>query len=159
MSAEIEQRKFTRKRNTCGICSKIQALPVGRKTRIGFDETMLRIIVCGGRDYDTFDAVYSQLESLPKDTVIVHGAASGADSLAGKAAHLLGLDVETYPAKWVTYGKAAGLIRNKQMLESGVDLVIAFSGGKGTAGMVALARAAGSSVIEVVGEQLGTGDR
>lgn len=47
------------------------------------------VIVCGGRDYDNFDAVHAQLESLPKDTVIVHGAASGADSLASKAAHLL----------------------------------------------------------------------
>ena len=112
---------------------------------------MTRVIVCGGRDYDNFDAVYSQLESLPKDTVVVHGAASGADFLAGAAACLIGLDVETYPAKWVTYGKAAGPIRNKQMLESGVDLVIAFSGGKGTASMVGLARAAGITVIEVEG--------
>jgi hypothetical protein len=51
-------------------------------------------------------------------------------------------------ANWRKYGPAAGPIRNQQMLDWGPDLVVAFAGGTGTAGMVALARAAGVPVIE-----------
>jgi hypothetical protein len=36
------------------------------------------------------------------------------------------LRIEKYPADWDKYGPAAGPIRNRQMLDTGVDLVIAF---------------------------------
>jgi hypothetical protein len=51
-------------------------------------------------------------------------------------------------AEWKKYGPAAGPIRNQRMLDWGPDLVVAFSGGKGTADMVRRARAAGVEVIE-----------
>lgn len=58
--------------------------------------------------------------------VVVHGAARGADSLSGEVAEELGCTVEVYPADWLKYGKAAGPIRNKQMLDTGPDVVLAF---------------------------------
>ena len=52
-----------------------------------------------------------------------------------------------YPANWKKHGRAAGPIRNKQMLEEAKpDLVIAFPGGAGTANMVKQAREAGVKV-------------
>jgi UDP-N-acetylmuramoylalanine-D-glutamate ligase len=54
-----------------------------------------------------------------------------------------------YPAKWDLHGKSAGPIRNQQMLDTGVDLVIAFPGGKGTAHMVSIAKKAGVKVVEI----------
>ena len=66
---------------------------------------MKRVIVCGGRDYDSFEAVYSQLAVLPQGAGIVHGAASGCDALVSKAAHLLGLDVDAYGANGVPMAK------------------------------------------------------
>jgi hypothetical protein len=55
---------------------------------------------------------------------------------------------EQYPADWEQYGKAAGMMRNRQMLEEGKpDLVVAFhddiAASKGTKNMVDIARAAG----------------
>ncbi len=103
----------------------------------------MRVIVCGGRDYADRDAIEAELRSLPPDAVIVHGGAQGADNLAGAVARSLGLRAEVHPAEWGRYGKAAGPRRNAEMLAAGADLVLAFPGGKGTADMVAKARAAG----------------
>ncbi len=49
-------------------------------------------------------------------------------------------------AKWETYGKAAGPIRNREMLLNLPALVVAFPGGKGTADMVRQAERAGIPV-------------
>ena len=61
---------------------------------------------------------------------IINGGARGADSFAAVAARELNLPVECYPADWATYGKHAGFIRNEQMLDTGVDRVIAFWNGQ-----------------------------
>lgn len=57
--------------------------------------------------------------------------------------------IEEYPAEWDKHGKAAGFIRNQDMLDSGVDVVVAFPGGRGTADMVRRARKAGVEVVEI----------
>src|SRR5688572_16446636 len=86
---------------------------------------------------------------LPAVTII-SGEADGADSIATDWAVINWTGYEGYPADWKTHGKAAGYIRNKQMLEEGKpDLVIAFPGGRGTAMMVDIAKKAGVEVIEI----------
>ena len=109
----------------------------------------MRVIVCGGRDYANRTVVGGVLGMLRDGVTIVHGAASGADSLAAVEAALLGFDVEAHPADWNAYGKAAGPIRNQRMLDAGADLVIAFPGGRGTADMVRRSREAGIVVLTV----------
>lgn len=109
----------------------------------------MRVIVCGGRSYTDYSRVVEVLAELPEDAIVVHGDARGADRLAGMAAAALGLRVEAHPAEWDRYGRAAGMIRNRAMLAAGAHLVVAFPGGKGTAGMVRLARKAGVPVEEV----------
>jgi hypothetical protein len=70
---------------------------------------------------------------LEPGDVIVHGGAPGADSLAGDiSGRVLGHDVEVHPAQWSKYGKAAGPIRNQEMLDSGIQFAIGFAGGRGT---------------------------
>lgn len=88
-------------------------------------------------------------------TVVIQGGARGADTLAQLAARRIGLPCITYEADWDRHGKAAGPIRNQQMLEtSAPELVLAFipeSGiTKGTRDMVTRARAAGVEVREIV---------
>src|SRR5690554_3978 len=104
----------------------------------------MRVLVCGGRkfgDRALFNAVMAPYRL--RASVIIHGAARGADRMADNWAQTWGIHVERYPAKWHQYGKAAGPLRNQQMLDEGrPDLVIAFPGGNGTADMVTRARAA-----------------
>lgn len=124
----------------------------------------MRVLICGGRDFgrdlatwnfivETLDRRFLFDESvgvLPSDLTVIEGDAWGVDKRAGQWATDVGANLEVYPAEWEKYGKRAGYIRNKQMLEEGKpDLVIAFPGGKGTAMMVRIAREAGVPVEEV----------
>lgn len=59
-------------------------------------------------------------------TVIIHGGASGLDSVAQDWCESLGVESEVFPANWKMSPRGAGAIRNRQMLRSGVDLCIAF---------------------------------
>lgn len=94
----------------------------------------MRVLVCGSRDWGDLNAISERLSLLPPDTTIIHGAASrrvdgrevSADVLADVVAHELNMKVEMYPADWKTHGRAAGPIRNIEMLDSGIDLVLAF---------------------------------
>ena len=87
---------------------------------------------------------------LPDDIEIISGAAKGADSVAIDWAVVNWCKCHIFPADWDKHGKAAGYIRNRQMLEEGKpDLVMAFPGGKGTAMMVDIAKKAGVPVKEI----------
>lgn len=106
---------------------------------------MTTILVCGGRDYRRWDEVCRVLDRTPGISAVVHGAASGADSLAHQWAVSRGIAHRAFPANWGLYGRRAGFLRNEQMLHENPDIaeVIAFPGGKGTAHMVDAARKAG----------------
>ncbi len=111
----------------------------------------MKVLVCGSRDWEDYGAIVRELTKLPYDTVIIEGEARGADTLARQAASRQGYNVEAYPADWAQYGRAAGPIRNKQMLDEGKpDLVLAFSedieNSRGTANMVMQARKRGIEV-------------
>jgi hypothetical protein len=113
-----------------------------------------RYLVCGGRDFKSYEAVKRALDALilhPEHAVVIHGDYRGADKLADKWAIERGVPVERYPAKWDQQGHAAGPIRNAQMIAEGQpDVVIAFPGHDGTDNMIAQARAAEIVVVQVV---------
>lgn len=103
----------------------------------------MRILVCGSRDYANPSKVAEILRRyLDQNPTIIQGEAKGADACAKLAAQVLGLKCEGYPADWNRYKKGAGAKRNQLMLDSGVDLVLAFWDGKsnGTRDMMARAR-------------------
>lgn len=56
----------------------------------------------------------------------MHGACKGADQIAGMICVELGIKETGYPANWNKYGRAAGAIRNRFMLDKNPDCVIAF---------------------------------
>lgn len=90
----------------------------------------MRVLVCGSRHFNDMDLLSKTLSSIDQGkniTTIIHGRAKGADYLAGIWAHNMNIVTEEYPANWEVFGKSAGPIRNKQMLDEGrPDLVIAF---------------------------------
>jgi predicted Rossmann-fold nucleotide-binding protein len=86
--------------------------------------------------------------------LLLHGGARGADAAIGRAAQQLGWSSLVMPAQWQLHGRAAGPIRNRELLEQAVAraeahsspgyqasvLVVAFPGGAGTASLVQQAR-------------------
>jgi hypothetical protein len=123
-----------------------------------------RVLVCGSRYWNDSFALYAFLDGLlarhQKESrspmVIIEGDAPGADTYAGNWAEYHPWDAELvkYPADWDKYGKAAGPIRNKQMLEEGKPtLVVAFTDNleesKGTKNMVTQAKKAGVPVYVI----------
>jgi hypothetical protein len=113
-----------------------------------------KVLFCGDRDWT--DEAYIETEVMMldiehDDLIIIEGEANGADKLSRKAAEKFLVPVEPYPADWARYKRAAGPIRNQQMLDEGKpDLVIAFhddlENSKGTKDMVARAKKAGIPV-------------
>ena len=114
----------------------------------------MRVLVCGGRDYDDVDNVYKVLDDIDQViTCIISGHANGADSIGEMYANERNFKLDIYPADWNTHGRAAGPIRNKQMLDEGKpDLVVAFPGGRGTANMIKQAKQHGIEVKEITNE-------
>lgn len=108
----------------------------------------MRVLVCGGRGYKDREAVYKVLDELyPKMSALMCGGAAGADTLAWDWGSQRRFYCERYMAQWDRYGRSAGPIRNKVMLEEGKpDLVIAFPGGRGTQNMISQALQAGIEV-------------
>lgn len=110
----------------------------------------MKVLVCGGRYFTDYTLLEDALADLPPITHIIHGGARGADSLADRFADENFIWCTEFKADWGKHGKAAGPIRNQQMLDEGKpDLVVAFPGGVGTADMVRRAKKAGVKTIEI----------
>jgi hypothetical protein len=111
----------------------------------------MRVLICGDRHWKDGHAVKRELLKLEGVRCVIEGEASGADIFGRVAAESLGIQVKPFPALWNLYGKAAGHVRNRQMLVEGKpDLVLAFHSNieksKGTKNMVEQARKAGVPV-------------
>lgn len=117
-------------------------------------DTKLRVLVCGGRDFEDALDVERILRPIWKQiTCLIHGGATGADALAGLWAERNGVPVLVFKADW-DRGRVGGPIRNQRMLDEGKpDYVIAFPGGKGTKDMILKARRAGVPVMVVPARQ------
>ena len=77
----------------------------------------MKYIVAGGRDFYNraiMDKILSEYINPPFD-VIISGCARGADTLGAEWAAIHGVPLQTFPAQWEQYGKAAGFIRNADM--------------------------------------------
>lgn len=102
------------------------------------------IWVAGGRNFNSESFVREALRPYASDdNLLVEGGARGADSLARDI--WVGeweLPCLTIPAQWTKYGRAAGPRRNRVIADGQLvepDILIAFSGGRGTANAVARA--------------------
>jgi len=108
----------------------------------------IRVLICGSRYWTDREAIRNVMKTFPKDTVIIEGEARGADTIAREEAEALGLVVLPFPANWKEQGRAAGPIRNAQMLSEGKpNVVLAFheniDESKGTKDMLKRAQKAG----------------
>ena len=111
----------------------------------------LVVVAGGGRDLAwPSELIATHLLSASRGRLVqslFHGGARGADQAIASAADQLGWPQIACPAAWQQHGRAAGPIRNRQMLERSLDLasalplgaallVITFPGSRGTASLV-----------------------
>ena len=94
----------------------------------------MRVLVCGGRDYEGDVSCLSMIEI----SILIHGGARGADDRAAWWAKTNGIPTAAVPAYWDQFGKSAGYRRNAAMLLLLPEYCVAFPGGKGTQMMVEL---------------------
>lgn len=112
----------------------------------------VKILVCGGRDYHNqglVNIVLSVMWSWRPFDILIHGDARGADTLARKWADQNSVNHQPYPADWHQYGKAAGKIRNREMIREQPEIVLAFPGGGGTQDMINVAQETGIPVFDL----------
>lgn len=120
-------------------------------------------LICGGRDLDTPEADQAMMEVVGFLALfygvglrIMHGAATGIDTLAQNAADHYNVTTKAFPADWGR-GPKAGPERNEKMAgllvaweQQGHTVeVIAFPGGRGTAHMATFADRCGLNVTHI----------
>lgn len=86
-----------------------------------------RLLICGDRNWIDKDKIRQCIDVVDPD-VIIEGDARGADRIAGEIAldmgYVLGDSLLVFPADWDKYHKAAGPIRNQQMLDEGQPTMV-----------------------------------
>lgn len=93
--------------------------------------TELYLIVAGCRDFADYRKVRERCgwvmeelfghewqDTAPRHTHVLSGCAKGADALGIQWANEYGIPIMRFPADWETYGKAAGPIRNREMVRA-----------------------------------------
>lgn len=99
-----------------------------------------RVLVSGSRDWPhegkhadavrmTLTTLYGRIKKAwpgEQEPILVHGTAAGVDELAAGIWIGLGGDVEPHPADWKKWGRQAGYVRNKEMVDLGADMCLVF---------------------------------
>lgn len=89
-------------------------------------DAVYRVVVSGAREWNLTATMRRRFARLPPGTIIVHGNERGADKTADFVAKSMGFQTEHIEADWDHLGNFAGPIRNRQMLDTKPDLVLAF---------------------------------
>lgn len=100
-----------------------------------YDTNPLYILTTGSRDYTDAALVSAALRSIyamvpdyhaPSGIVVRHGDGRGADQLVDQQARALGWATHKHPAQWDTYGREAGMRRNREMARAENHIAVAF---------------------------------
>jgi hypothetical protein len=81
----------------------------------------MKIVCVSGDRRATYDGWHKVIERafdrIGDIDTVVHGGCSGIDMICDKIARQRGYNVVVYRAEWNVYGRAAGPIRNKLMIQ------------------------------------------
>lgn len=103
----------------------------------------MRLLVSGSRHYKDLPSIEKAILGVvrdQKDVTVIHGECSGVDKTSTIVATKHGFKVESHPPDWKKFGKAAGPIRNEEMIKSKIDHAVLFlsQDSKGTRHMLTL---------------------
>lgn len=106
----------------------------------------IKLAVVGSRSFENYEFLKNILQWYDA-SAIISGGAKGADSLAAKYAAENGIPLKEFPADWNKNGRAAGYMRNKQIVAE-ADEIVAFwdKQSVGTGHTVRIAEEAGKPV-------------
>lgn len=95
----------------------------------------IRLCVCGSRTITNIDFIFSEIKKYCHENkwtnhsfTLVEGGASGVDQIARQFAQKYKMPVDEIKADWNSYGKVAGVIRNRKMIESCDFVLIVWDG-------------------------------
>lgn len=100
----------------------------------------MKLMVCGSRSITDTTWVFEQIDNLIKeksinlsDLILVDGGAKGVDTYAAHWANSKQVQIEWYRPDWAHYGRGAGIVRNKLMVQASDFCLILWDGvSKGT---------------------------
>lgn len=118
----------------------------------------MKLAVIGSRSFSDYGLLKDTLDAYDID-IIISGGARGADNLAEVYAHQNSIPKRIFLPDWGAYGRAAGMIRNKDIVEN-CDMLIAFWDGesRGTYNSIQLAEKLGKPAHIVQFLQKGEGE-
>lgn len=106
-----------------------------------------KIAIVGSRDFHPCYLVHDFVDTLPAGTIVISGGAPGVDREAETRAAWRGLEVRSYKALWWMHGKAAGPLRNTEIVNEADELVAFWDGvSRGTLDSIRKARIRGIPV-------------
>lgn len=83
-------------------------------------------------------------DNMTMDDTLISGGANGVDTVAETTCEGLAIGCMIFYPKWQTHGRAAGFIRNREMVENADKVVVFWDGkSKGTKSTIDLAKKAG----------------
>lgn len=113
---------------------------------------MTKVLFSGSREWKNQWDVREAIKTLPLDAQIIVGdCPTGLDRIVFDIASELGIPMTVFYADWHTYGRAAGPVRNKLMVDMKPDIAFFYIKGssRGTKNCLAEARKAGVPDIRV----------
>ena len=111
----------------------------------------MNISIIGSRSFNDYALLKETIDKEFENkeiSLIVSGGAKGADSLGEKYAINNGIAVKIFLPDWKKYGRGAGFVRNKTIVENS-DVVVAFWNGvsKGTKNSIDVAKKLNKKLI------------
>ena len=119
----------------------------------------MRVIIAGGRTLDA-SAVLARLPEMVRRlqalsaeaepiTEIISGGCRGADAAGEQYARRCGIPLTIIRPDWVKHGRAAGPIRNAEMVRRSDALIVCWDGtSRGGADILRQATAAGLAIVD-----------
>lgn len=111
----------------------------------------MKLLIAGSRSIKDFNIS----KHVPKETkLIISGGAVGVDTLAEKFADESGIEKRIFLPEYSIYGKAAPIVRNKQMVDFCDRVLIIWDGkSRGTKSTIDYAKKQGKKVEVVILEK------
>jgi|ERR1035437_317077 predicted Rossmann fold nucleotide-binding protein DprA/Smf involved in DNA uptake len=110
----------------------------------------MKVAIIGSRSFKDYDLLKKTLNKIEGISLIVSGCAVGADTLGELYAKEKGIPTLLFRPDWKKYGKAAGFIRNREIIDNS-DAIVAFWDGisNGTKHSISLAEKQDKKLIVI----------